>query len=410
MNTTIGTVSRLLFASLTLMLSLLTFACEQQAATTTPQPPVTEEPSRGEYDYYDGPYITYHGSQARILRVSPGNRKGVAEQKAMSIEALRNKTIMVHPDGLDQQQQRLKPFGVKLFDYEAEQQWTFEQPEKLFAISDIECSFLNTVSMLQAGRVIDEDYNWIYGKNHLVVNGDVFSRGLDMVALLWLLYKLDNESQQAGGKMHLTIGNHEAMNLKGDVRYVMQRYLDFCNDMKLDYASLFDEHTELGRWLRTKYTIVRIGRTLFVHAGISKELMALGLHTEQINDIVRRDLGKQTSELGEHARVIFGSNGPHWYRGMVLVGESRNPIFAEEIKPILAHYDVDRVVVGHCKGDDIYKLRDKLVVVIDVNHTRNRAEGRSRALLLRNTGNSDELFRVYDDGTQEPVPEGTPGE
>lgn len=410
MTTTIVREYRFLLAGLTLLLSLLTFACEQQAATTTAQPPVTEKPSTKEYDYYDGPYITYQGNQARILRVSPGSRTGVAEQKVLSVEALRNKTIMVYPDGVDQQQQRLKAFGVKLFDYEAEDQWTFEQPEKVFAISDVECSFSNTVAILQAGGVIDEDYNWTYGRNHLVVNGDVFSRGLDMMALLWLLYKLDHEAMQAGGKMHLTIGNHEAMNLKGDVRYVMQRYLDMCDDMNLDYASLLNEHTELGRWLRTRHTIVRIGRTLIVHAGISKELMALGLHTEQINSIVRRDLGKQTSELGEHSRVIFGTNGPHWYRGMVLVGDNRNPIFAEEIRPILHHYDVDRVVVGHCKDDDIYKLRDKLVVVIDVNHSRNRAEGRSRALLLRNTGSGDELFRIYDDGRREPIPTGTPRE
>lgn len=363
MTTTIGREYRLLLAGLTLLLSQLTFACEQQAETATPQLPVAEEPSTGEYDYYDGPYITYQGNQARILRVSPGSRTGIAEQKVLSVEALRNKTIMVYPDGVDQQQQRLKAFGVRLFDYEAEEQWTFEQPEKVFAISDVECSFSNTVAILQAG-----------------------------------------------GKMHLTIGNHEAMNLKGDVRYVMQRYLDFCDDLNLDYASLINENTELGRWLRTRHAIVRIGRTLIVHAGISRELMALGLHTEQVNDIVRRDLGKQTSELGEHSRVIFGTNGPHWYRGMVQVGESRNPIFVEEIKPILAHYDADRVIVGHCKYDDIYKMRDKLVVVIDVNHTSNRAEGRSRALLLRNTGSGDELFRVYDDGRREPIPTGTPRE
>ena len=83
----------------------------------------------------------------------------------------------------------------------------------------------------------------------------MFSRGFDMMPLLWLLYKLDFEAQQAGGKVHIIIGNLEAMNLKGDVRYVKQRYLDFCSNLGVDYSALFNTNSEIGRWLRTKNTI-----------------------------------------------------------------------------------------------------------------------------------------------------------
>jgi hypothetical protein len=361
-----------------------------------------------EESYFDGPYILYQGNEAIIYRVNPGMTGSVITQEKFPGAELRQKIIKVFPDGKDFDQNFLKPFDVILFDFQIEDLWDYEQPDKIFAIADIECSFSNTEAILRAGGVIDENYNWIFGSNHLVVNGDMFSRGLDMMALLWLLYKLDFEAQQAGGKVHIIIGNHEAMNLKGDVRYAEKRYIDFAEHIGISYKDLFGKDTELGAWLRTKNTIVKIGRNLIVHGGISPQYIDLGLSPLEVNQIVRRDLGKQTSELDEKSRFVFGSMGPHWYRGMVFARERDNPVFAEDMPPILDFFDAARFIVGHCKGENILKLHDKKVVVIDVNHSRNRRQGISRALLIEKIGDDEILKRINDAGVSEPVSERTP--
>ncbi len=385
-----------------LLPGLLMVACANadEAEQEIPQPSV--------FGYYDGPYILYEGSQARVLTVAPGAGGSVTEEEVITQARLRQNPIKVYPDGRNPDASRMAPFHVQLWDFETETQWDFEQPDQIFAIADIECGFSNTVAILQAGEVIDEDYQWTYGDGHLVVNGDMFSRGLDMMALLWLLYKLDYEAMEAGGKVHIIIGNHEAMNLRGDVRYVEDRYLNWVNGQGIAYEELFDEHTELGRWLRTKNSIIRIGRNLIVHGGISPEFVERGITPLEANDLVRRDLGLPTAALEGTSEFVFRTWGPHWYRGMVRTREDRRPVFEEEIRPMLEHFDVDRFIVGHCKGPEIEKLREKLVVVIDVNHTDNRNSGSSRALLIERQGDEDVLHAVFDDGSLRSIPVGIP--
>ena len=65
--------------------------------------------------------------------------------------------------------------------------------------------------------MIDADYNWIFGTNQLVIIGDVFDRGVDVLPIYWLIYKLEKEAEDAGGKVTFLIGNHETMVLGNDL-------------------------------------------------------------------------------------------------------------------------------------------------------------------------------------------------
>ena len=56
--------------------------------------------------------------------------------------------------------------------------------------------------------------------------GDVFDRGPNHLEILWLLYQLEAEAARAGGGVHLVLGNHEAMVLNGDLRYLNAKYAD----------------------------------------------------------------------------------------------------------------------------------------------------------------------------------------
>jgi hypothetical protein len=259
---------------------------------------------------------------------------------------------------------------------------------------------------LRVGGVIDAEYKWIYGNGHLVVNGDMFSRGTDMMALLWLLYKLDHEASEAGGKVHIVIGNHEAMNLSGDVRYVTTKYIDFSTRTGIRYADLFGKDTELGRWLRTKNSIIRIGRNLIVHGGISREFIERKITAREANDLVRRDLGLSTSDLEGTSEFVFGAWGPHSFRGLVWTYEGLKPLLAGDMPLILDYFDVDRVVVGHTKGPDILKLRERQVVVIDVDQSLNRKEGGSRALIIKRVNGEERLYRLNDAGERQVIPNG----
>ena len=51
--------------------------------------------------------------------------------------------------------------------------------------------------------------------------GDLLDRGGDSRKVMDLLMRLQREASAAGGQMHVVLGNHEAMNLLGDLRYVV---------------------------------------------------------------------------------------------------------------------------------------------------------------------------------------------
>ncbi|NIM64009.1 MAG: metallophosphoesterase, partial [Acidobacteria bacterium] len=58
--------------------------------------------------------------------------------------------------------------------------------------------------------------------------GDLIDRGAGDRAVLDLLYKLQQQAPESGGRVHVLIGNHEVLNLVRDLRYVNpDGYADF---------------------------------------------------------------------------------------------------------------------------------------------------------------------------------------
>jgi hypothetical protein len=355
--------------------------------------------------HYDGPYfLSNNDGSIREIRVAPGPSgpiiSDVTHEDGLSFEK-----FPVYPDGgAPGEDTKLPPFIVRFWDFPVEEEWDFAQPDRIFAIADVECGFSETQAILRAGGVIDDRYNWIFGDGHLVVNGDVFSRGTDMMALLWLLYKLDYESRAAGGRMHFMIGNHEWMNLSGDERYVMARYLDTSSQLDVAFKDLFGPDTELGRWIRTKNTIIRIGRNLIVHAGISPGFISAEYTPQEANQLIRENIGLRRSQMNARADYLFQTPGPLWFRGMVSTNDNHSPISTAQIDPILAHFNVDRVIVGHTKSNELRYHRDRRVVAIDVDHTGARIRGDTRGLLLERVNGEDVLRAVDDAGEAHELP------
>jgi len=204
-------------------------------------------------------------------------------------------------------------------------EWHFADVDRVVAVGDVHGAYDALVSTLQNAGVIDEDLAWSGGKTHLVSTGDLLDRGAESRRVMNLVMRLEREAVEAGGRVHLLLGNHEVMNLIGDLRYVAAKeYLAF-RDLESpeqrehgfsqfrrgkeeggDEAALRAEFDRLappgyfghrrafaqsgtyGAWLLEKPFIVVINDTAFAHGGAPSYLVNNGL--AGVNGTLKGDL------------------------------------------------------------------------------------------------------------------------
>lgn len=322
----------------------------------------------------DGPYIIYKGNSATIITA---NNNGKVSSKQYNIKSLPDSIEVISENGNHR-------FTTPLHKITTPPD-TYDQPQQIYVISDPHGNMDAFVSILKAGKVINDKYEWIYGKNHLFIIGDIFDRGSDVLPILWLCYKLDYEAAKAGGTLHFTNGNHEDMVLSGNYKYTIQKYRDIAKELKMEYKQLFSNDTELGRWIRSKNIIEKIGPYLFVHAGISTNLAKRNVSITDINDTMRMYFGvgkKNIKDTVSIAYSLFDRSGPIWYRGLVLNDEKYSPISQKDLDNILSLYEVDRIIVGHTIFDSIEKKHTGKVITVNVDNNENMEKQRPRALLI----------------------------
>lgn len=250
----------------------------------------------------------------------------------------------------------------------------YSLPNKMLIISDIEGNFNGFKSILTGNKIIDNNLVWIFGENHLVLVGDFFDRGLNVTECLWLIYKLEKEAEKQGGKVHFILGNHELINLKNDFRYVRDKYLENANKLKLDYKKWYATNTELGRWLRSKNSVEKIGDYLFVHAGIRKDF-PLKYSLKEINDNIRKSIDILFEKDKQRNDIFIGNDGPLWYRGIAKEDESQR-----DVENTLAKHKASKMIIGHTVFEEIQFLYNQKVIVIDLAHKINSENGKMFAL------------------------------
>ena len=291
---------------------------------------------------FDGPYLLYKGNQILVKEVTHSSKKAVATEKTYTLSEKQKLTIKVNFSDATE-----KNFEVKLRSSLQDEPSVWAQPDKLLFLSDIEGEFDALRNLLLANKVINEKYEWIFGKGHLVICGDLFDRGKDVPATLWLLYKLEEAAKLKGGYVHTILGNHDIMNLAGNLKYLDQKYLSAAEAMGQSYMELYDKNTELGKWLRSKNLIEKIGDNLCLHGGISPEINDLKLTVEQINTISKPYIGwkdlKNTVKDDKILKIFNSTLGLFWFRGYF-----KEPVLDETIvDQTLAQYQVKRIIVGH---------------------------------------------------------------
>jgi 3',5'-cyclic AMP phosphodiesterase CpdA len=275
-------------------------------------------------------------------------------------------------------------FSFKMLDKVFVQPAVYRQPRKMLAISDIEGNFIAFCKMLQKCGVIDKYLKWKFGDGHLVIVGDCFDRGEQVTECLWLIYSLEERARLEGGRVHFILGNHEIMNMNGDWRYVHPKY---ASSSSVPFTALYNGNDQLWRWLCTKNIVEIIGDTLFVHGGISPELLNLKLSIMDINTLARSYYLKANQGFTDPVlRTIFSNDGsPFWYRGYY-----RDEATESNINDVLAYYKVKTIVTGHTLMENVTSFFDGKVINIDTDH----AAGKSEALLIKKR----HYYRVCNNG------------
>lgn len=311
--------------------------------------------------------------------------------------------------------QQLPKFSVLLKDTIAIEKNHYEAPSKLIAISDIEGNFTGLYSFLFTNKVIDKNANWIFGSGHLVLNGDFFDRGKEVSQVLWLIYSLENQAEIQGGKVHYILGNHEIMNLYGDVSYNDFKYMKFAkriskqNDWDKGLKNLYSANSELGKWLRSKNIIEKIGDDIFVHGGLNIFHVRGKYSIDELNNISRKYNGIVPTEeniKNERDRPVLSSiNSPYWDRRLnfelqykavfMLNGIDAKETSERELDTILNFYACKRLIVGHCVVNDITTGYNNKVIKIDVKHGNKMNSGKTKGLLIE-----DGFFYKIDDQAQ----------
>ncbi len=213
---------------------------------------------------------------------------------------------------------------------------------------------------------------------------------------------LEQQARQAGGGVHALIGNHEAMNLYGELKYVTKE--DFAGfqgpkaqqlqdsqlrsaleDLKREGAppkdenawrkKFLDEHPlgwvehrmafQARRQIRKvaagkQNAIIKIDDALFLHGGISKKYATIS--RREINNKVRAELADFTKLEGG---MVTASDGPLWYRGLAELPET-DPEVAALLPRALATHQARHIVIGHTPQVAVLPRFDGKVIVIDV--------------------------------------------
>ncbi|WP_407490328.1 metallophosphoesterase [Elizabethkingia anophelis] len=320
----------------------------------------------------DGPYVTYKGDSILVQQIEAGN------QKKEHYLQKNKKAIKLRISFSDAPE---KNFEVKLKQNISNEPSVTAQPKKMLVLSDIEGEFDALRELLLANKVINKKYEWTFGDGHLVICGDLFDRGTEVPATMWLLYKLEEEAKLKGGYVHTILGNHDIMNLAGNFKYVDQKYFLNAEKLNLSYADLYSEKTELGRWLRSKNLIEKIGDNLCMHGGISPDVNNLGLTIEKLNEIARPYIGwknlKNTVTDATILKIFNSTDGIFWYRGYF-----KEPVLDEKVvDQTLSLFQVKRIIVGHTiVKTNIGFYYNKKVLGVDVNQHK----GDHQAALFEN--------------------------
>jgi hypothetical protein len=292
------------------------------------------------------------------------------------------------------------------------------QPDRIVAVGDLHGDFSAWRDIAGGAGLVDSSGHWTGGRTTLVQVGDVVDRGPGSLEIVRELMRLQKEAPRQGGKVIALVGNHEAMNMTGDLRYATPaEFAAFATkdsaalrerlyqarkaeveakyrsrDPKMTSEAIHDAwikstplgwveqrlawapNGEIGKWVVRNPAVALVAGNLFVHGGLSIEASKLPL--AEINKRVAAALAKDDSSPDS---IINSPVGPLWYRGLISrdpkvteipAGGAARPPIEQEIATVLAAYGAKRIVVGHTPNlKGIQVLYGGKLVTIDTGNS-----------------------------------------
>ena len=277
----------------------------------------------------------------------------------------------------------------------------FAEERRVVAVGDLHGDYDAFVSIARDAGLINKKGKWSGGDTILVQLGDIPDRGPDTLKIINHLKSLERAATKRGGKVIVLIGNHEAMNMTDDLRYVTaeeyaafktrnssrmrERYFfEHRADLKARYGEELDleavrtrfekdaplgyiEHRlawrpqgEIGKWVMKHDAVLKIGDSVFVHGGISDAYV--GRSPDEINGAVRAALSGEGP-----ADILTDEAGPLWHRGNAAPETDEG---AAEVARALDALGASRIVIGHTPSLDGPKfLYGGKVIVVDTGNS-----------------------------------------
>jgi hypothetical protein len=267
---------------------------------------------------------------------------------------------------------------------------------RIIAVGDLHGDFAAWTQIARASGITDAQGHWTGGTTTVVQLGDIVDRQPDSLKIIRNLQQLQSEAAKSGGRVIVLTGNHEAMNLLGDFRYVTpgefaafadnrstarreQVYIAtrrsieaaarttnpsaspsqirdaWLADHPLGWVELqraWSPGGELGRWATLNPAIANIDGNLFVHGGISAEYAQF-----PIDEINRRVAAAMARADSGPKSILEDPLGPLWYRGLLMrdadAEQARRAMGSKPLPPeqeldrVLRAYGAQRLIVGH---------------------------------------------------------------
>lgn len=288
--------------------------------------------------------------------------------------------------------------------------YRWEGIERIVAIGDIHGDYAAYLRVLQAAGIVDARGRWQAGATHLVQTGDIPDRGPDTRRIIEHMAALAKQAKKRGGRVHNLMGNHEAMNVYGDLRYAVagefaayadarsserrERYFAAAMaDLKArdpqrfaalpaDYRAQWDAAHPLGwiehrlawdprfdakgamfRWVMDTKVAIQLNDAIFVHGGLSHAYCENSLAS--LTAMAQAQLREgDDGELG----ILDDALGPLWYRGLAGGAPAAR---RDTVDAILAQHGARHIVIGHTvSAGVIWPRLDARVIQIDTGMSR----------------------------------------
>jgi Calcineurin-like phosphoesterase len=299
----------------------------------------------------------------------------------------------------------------------------FDGIERIVAVGDVQGAYDRLMEILKTAAVIDARGRWSGGKTHLVQLGDVVDRGPDSRKAIDFYRRLEKDANSAGGRVHYLLGNHEAMRLLRDPRYITPgEYEAFVTgDSKnlrqqlvetvpenqraklladtplgmIELIQAFSPKGAYGSYFVGLNAVVRLNGIMFMHGGLSPSVAAMPCL--EINTTVRRELSADLDKTraDPQASLVAREDGPLWYRGLAQEPDT----FGPEVVKILEAARAKAIVVAHTvqTTSRVGVRFDGKVFLMDTGMQQQYVkDGRASALEIR----GGTFTAIYVDGKQ----------